>query len=484
MFTKTNIVALLFTINIIGCQIGAVVAVYDARLTASASGIKEREDWCLNKPINGKFVLAEDCGVHKISGQCTSNGDEQKTAVCIFNTNNLEIVGSRKENGVLPLIYRQDFSMPYRIFTVHAGATLMLKDLILSGGDLTGLTEDVGSGGAMMLYSSSKVIVYNIIVKNNIAAGTGGGAVYVLDGSTFIAHNTLMYNNSAGNGYGGALFCDSSLTRCVLNTSSQLLGNYAHMKGGGWYCGKGTECQVVAESSISQNVAGGTANGMLCNFGATCKTDGTAFINSPWCFPGTKGSLHGTHLTLKNAEQQPENSGVCVDCLPGTFSDTRNAGTCKTCPEGTQSILKAVVCQGIPVPQPKGMSNEELLWRLVLYSVSIVVGLFLMYKTCVFLTLKYTGRLNPDMPLWKAYVFTILYGNSSDDHVLPDGQRRTMDVAMKETSFNNKKKSLLKNEDEGETLLESNGFDEMESGGMGENKENEPSGGEQEYTQL
>ena len=74
---------MIFTINIIGCQIGAVVAVDEARLTAAASagGAKKREDWCLNKPINGKFVLAGDCGVHKISGQCESNDVEQETAV-------------------------------------------------------------------------------------------------------------------------------------------------------------------------------------------------------------------------------------------------------------------------------------------------------------------------------------------------------------------------------------------------------------------
>eukprot|EP00943_MAST-04B_sp_MAST-4B-sp1_P009053 g9053.t1 len=457
---------------------------------ASASGVKKREDWCLNKPINGKFVLAEDCGVHKISGECNVNSDFHETAICVFNTNSLEIVGSRKANGVLPLIYRQDLSLPYRLFTVHGGAELTVKNLILSGGDLTGLKGDPGSGGAMFLYHAS-VVLYNIIVKNNIASSKGGGAAYVSEESRLKVQNTLVYNNSAsdsdgveGGGFGGALFCDGLGTRCILNTSSQLLGNHADSFGGALYCGRGTECKFLAESSISQNVAATGDNGLHCAGGSTCITDGTAFINSPWCLPGTKGSLHGTRMTDDNKVQQPANSGVCKNCLPGTFSDTRNADTCKTCPEGTRSILKAVVCQGIPAPQPKEMSNEELLWRLVLYSVGIVVGLFLMYKTCVFLTLKYTGRLNPDMPLWKAYIFTILYGNSSDDHVLPDGQRRRMDVAMKATSFNSKKKSLLKNEDEGETLLESNSFDEMESGGIDETKENEPSGGEQEYTQL
>ena len=46
-----------------------------------------------------------------------------------------------------------------------------------------------------------------------------------------------------------------------------------------------------------------------------------------------------------------------------------------------------------------------------------------------------------------------MYGNSNDDHVLPDGQRKTMDVDMND--IRNKTTPLLGNEDnvEEESLL-------------------------------
>jgi hypothetical protein len=40
------------------------------------------------------------------------------------------------------------------------------------------------------------------------------------------------------------------------------------------------------------------------------------------------------------------------------------------------------------------------------------------------MTLKTTGRLNPDMAPWKAFLFTLVYGNGQEDHVLPNGERR------------------------------------------------------------
>ena len=111
--------------------------------TTQASVFKQqvKHDWCMNKPINGKYTLAEDCGLHKISGRCIVNQDEHATAICIYNENELEIDGIRKANGLLPRIYRQDFSQKYRLFTLHGGGILKLNHVIVSGGANLGNSE-------------------------------------------------------------------------------------------------------------------------------------------------------------------------------------------------------------------------------------------------------------------------------------------------------------------------------------------------------
>ena len=470
--------------------------------TTTQAGVFKQQvkhDWCMNKPINGKYTLAEDCGLHKISGRCIVNQDEHATAICIYNENELEIDGIRKANGLLPRIYRQDFSQKYRLFTLHGGGILKLNHVIVSGGDLTGLKEYAGAGGAIFVFSNSRIILSNSIIRDNIVTAGRGGGLFVgaNGGKILMTSNTLIYNNSAtgsdGGGRGGGLFCSTGAT-CVLNTSSQLLNNHVTGKGGGMYCERASACIIVAQSSVSQNVGNNAPSGIFCEAFAGCSTDGTAFVNSPWCLPGTAGNLHGTSLTKDNWETQPKNSGICTDCVPGTYSDTKNAEHCKNCPTETISIYKAVRCEGASKKTDSNVNyligDEETLWRFVGYSVGIIVGLFLMYKSCIFCTLKYTGRLNPDMPLWKAYLFTILYGNSNDDHVLPDGQRKNMDVAMNDIT--NKTTPLLGNEEDVEEesfLGDNDDNDDNEEGETRKKRKKKKKTkklkqNEQEYTQV
>jgi len=140
---------------------------------------------------------------------------------------------------------------------------------------------------------------------------------------------------------------------------------------------------------------------------------------------------------MSNKDTQPANVGMCTECPPGTYSQTENADMCLPCATGTESHGGAKMCEA-PLPTPHSVVPRVSAFpfnmiEMVLLSVASVVVLFLLYKTCVFCTLKHTGRLNPDMPLWKAFLFTILYGGSDDDHVLPDGLRRRLaNVEMKD----------------------------------------------------
>jgi predicted outer membrane repeat protein len=427
-------------------------------------------DWCKNKEINGKFTLSEDCGVHKLSGECTPNGDHHSTAICLFHNDVLEIQGIVKgdNEGNLPQIYRQDHTRSYRLFTVYGWAQLTLRHIGLKFGNVTAVGANaaghIGSGGAIYA-KHSNVFLYNSVLSSNVASGVGGGAAYIGQESKFTAYKTLFFKNHAAintrlpnGGLGGAVYCDRAKT-CSFK-SSDIIENTAEKMGGAIYCGKSSICNVSAGTIVSQNVAP-EAPGIFVN---TIKRayllplDGTSYINSPHCMPGTIGNIvSGTKMTKKNMMTQEKNSGVCTECPQGTY--TQDAKTCKNCETGKFTNDIGTACTNITVKKHHhrngrnsnghgntyddgtvigDLENPSNFWHNVLYGVGALISLFLVYKICLFIWLKCSGRLNPEMAGWKAFLFTILYGSSLDAHMLP---KEDKGVAL--NSINGNEQSLL-----------------------------------------
>ena len=427
------------------CAAFLLASVVQGSLTVMRTTESGLTDWCELKHLTGAYALQNDCGLHKLPGMCTVDYSQHSTAICSFGKDQiLEIKGVPKRDGSLPRVYRKDQTQPYRLFTLHGGATLTIRFITLSGGDLSELAttaqvRSIGVGGGVLLFESS-LWAYDSIISDHVATAFGGGGVFIDRAGNFYAIRTVIRNNSLVGGnseiLGGAgVHAAGTGSKAVLN-ASWVSSNHAMNVGGGLWCGRQSICSVVAQTVFTQNTANSSA-GVYCNKAAFFDTDGTAFVNSPWCLPGTFGHQVGTLLTISNKDTQPANVGMCTECPPGTYSQTENADMCLPCATGTESHGGAKMCEA-PLPTPHSVVPRVSAFpfnmiEMVLLSVASVVVLFLLYKTCVFCTLKHTGRLNPDMPLWKAFLFTILYGGSDDDHVLPDGLRRRLaNVEMKD----------------------------------------------------
>ena len=389
------------------------------------------EEWCNDKPIHGRFSLTKNCGLLALPGQCTVNHNAHSSAVCLYQSRVLSIEGVVQKDGELPRLYRSDTSTQYRLFTVHGGSTLKLSKVAITGGDISLLSQWHAEGGAIYVHNGN-VFLHKSLIENNKASSVGGGGVYLTHGAVFDAQDTIIRKNIVlgDAGSGGGIFATFVGTKVVLN-ASWLIANRAKKNAGGMHCSRGVSCSILNQSAVSQNTAD-VDPGAVCSSG--CFTDGTAFVTTPWCLSGTKGSLSGTKLTLVNVATQPKNNGVCTDCLPGTISRTRNAKSCLVCRAGKTSVFDGDECiEPAPSksnspssvsPSSPGNFGATDVGKTIMYSLASLLGVFLVYKTCVFMTLKTTGRLNPDMAPWKAFLFTLVYGNGQEDHVLPNGERR------------------------------------------------------------
>ena len=276
------------------------------------------EEWCKDKPINGRFSLTKDCGLLALPGQCKVNHDAHSTAVCLYQSQVLSIEGVLKKDGELPRLYRSDTSKQYRVFTVYGGSTLKLSKVAITGGDISLLSQWHAEGGAMYV-NNGIVFLHKSLIENNKASSLEGGGVYLTHGAVFDAQDTIIRKNIVlgDGGSGGGIYATGGTyaTKVVLN-ASWLISNSAKKNAGAMYCDRAVSCSILNQSAVSQNTADHNP-GVVCS--NTCLTDGTAFITTPWCLPGTKGSLSGTKLTQNNLATQPSNNGACTDCLPGTI---------------------------------------------------------------------------------------------------------------------------------------------------------------------
>lgn len=190
------------------------------------------------------IMMANNAGTAPIGSACVLSGldtnyisdyvlEIEPTEVEVTSTtdglNGLPtIIGSlviRSADGSARTIQRDLSVLPFRIFHVAPGASLILNNIIVSGGIID------GDGGG--IYNSGRLIIENGGVKQNTASGNGGG---IFNSGSLTINNSIISNNQAVQG--GAVYADSSATPGIVNTSC-ITGN--------------SSTSVFAESSVIFN---------------------------------------------------------------------------------------------------------------------------------------------------------------------------------------------------------------------------------------
>ncbi len=146
----------------------------------------------------------------------------------------------------------------FRVFFVWfsaAGKTITLNDLILRGGDVSGLTSSNEYGG-IIRFVGAGLSTYNLnrcVIRDGKAYY--GGGIYHLGGNLTVNQCTL--NNNTATSYGGGIYtCSaaSSYTTVILNTT--ICNNSALSSGGGVYNHRPSICRII-NSTISDNSGSG-----------------------------------------------------------------------------------------------------------------------------------------------------------------------------------------------------------------------------------
>lgn len=220
----------------------------------------------------------------------------------------------------------------------NLGATSNGGGMYLNGGEAfinnsSILNNEVdGVGGAMQVYGSSKLYIYNSTIANNVAgtnsAGRAAGGIYLRNKSVGVLMNCTLYGNVAS-GNGGAISTHDNVIFDIINTTiaGNTCGVDAKYGGGGIY--NYSNCTINLHNTIA---SGNTKDGAANDLANTISTKYT--VVSDKVYDG----------------DQIEISGVVFDptTMLGTLSD--NGGYTKTCK-----------LEGIDNPATTyGMSTTEL----------------------------------------------------------------------------------------------------------------------------
>ncbi len=180
-------------------------------------------------------------GVYHINGP-TNGVDENSGDLDVFQ--HVLIVGDGPNKTIL------DAAAIDRLFEVHPGARLTLRNLTLRGG------ATAGDGGAILV-SGGELILDRVIVENSTA--NRGGLIAVHDGGhAWTRWSTLT--NGQSDSAGGAVFVMNGAFDSITSTFS---GNHAGTSGGAIYADSTSTLQLFSSTIANNeavNGAGGVAN--------------------------------------------------------------------------------------------------------------------------------------------------------------------------------------------------------------------------------
>jgi len=177
--------------------------------------------WCISKPTNGSFTLTSNCAL----------SDE----IVVLSFESLEVIG---EGVDLPIVSRADAARKHRFFHVESNAKLVLKNMVLDGGDVSAALDpslkDMNCnfcGGAILADGLKSIFeAHNVEFLNNKAVS--GGHIMARYGASIALFgclldectdgvNPLMEANDDGRcaTYGSAIGCRGS-AGCTLRTTA------------------------------------------------------------------------------------------------------------------------------------------------------------------------------------------------------------------------------------------------------------------------
>ena len=175
-----------------------------------------RGDWCSEgNPVNGTHDLGADCS---LTGEVLVSGADTY----------LDIIGKLKADTTKPVITRANANVKHRFFRASNGATIILRNLVLEGGDVSALAVDAAEdktckfcGGAVLAEGVNTVFkAYAMEFKENIAFN--GGALHAMYGAAIEIVDSLLPKCTIVDEcapYGSAFSCRGHQS-CSIRTSA------------------------------------------------------------------------------------------------------------------------------------------------------------------------------------------------------------------------------------------------------------------------
>ena len=236
---------------------------------------------------------ANDCSLR--GAVLKANGDPTNYYTITFTGDNVYYLTSNNETPDTPSIRDLDIMVSltidgegpnntaisgndqFRVFHVHSGAMVILKDLRITGG-----RDEDGVGGAGILNEGSFLAVHNAEIYDNLSELAGGGIANY--GSYLIIEDSELFQNDSLDGAievnnstecGGAIYHQGTGTLVV--TRSFFDTNSAQWGGGG-ICQVGGQL-VIRDSDFYLNTSIGSGGGDTGG-GAIYTQDGTGSITT------------------------------------------------------------------------------------------------------------------------------------------------------------------------------------------------------------
>ncbi|MGQ0620952.1 MAG: Calx-beta domain-containing protein [Panacagrimonas sp.] len=178
----------------------------------------------------------------------------------------------------------------FRIFAINPGATVILRDTVMSGGSLGSLSNgDYSSLGGGILNRGTLTLTGCAVSGSN---ASGGGGIF--NGGTLNLDNSVISGNVASFGGGGI-----SSNGVVTITRSTLSGNRVSGTNGGAMQSSGTV--TLTDSTVTSNTAGNTGGG-IASFGILTVLNSTVSGNTAGSYGGgIFNSGNSASLTVTNS---------------------------------------------------------------------------------------------------------------------------------------------------------------------------------------
>ncbi len=260
-----------------------------------AGGVSLREALIYAASLGGTQYISFDSGISQIELSTRYEELEIESNVTIDGGNGVTI--SVKDSGL-------DTAADHRVFEIDGGLEVILYNLTLLGGDISGQFGDEAHGGVIWTGADSTLTLDNTTVSNGKALN--GGGIYGSTGSMITLNNSTVSDNSVI-ANGGGIYGDAN-SMVTLNTSV-VSGNSADFNGGGIYGGEYSTITLNA-TTISGNSADFNGGGIYGSSGSMVTLNSSTASGNSADFNGGGIFSEANSTTMLNSSTVSGNSAV------------------------------------------------------------------------------------------------------------------------------------------------------------------------------